>query len=74
MKKLIFLTNYKNIIPQRNNEIEGLNLNLISEVLEGNNFHVQKITINTFISYLKENESIEGVYFYYTSILKIIYV
>ena len=67
MKKLIFLTNYKNIIPQRNNEIEGLNLNLISEVLEGNNFHVQEITINAFISFLKEGESIEGVYFYYTS-------
>ena len=67
MKKLIFLTNYKNIIPQRNNEIEGLNLNLISEVLEANNFNVQEITINAFISFLKEKESIEGVYFYYTS-------
>ncbi len=67
MKKIIFLTNYKNIIPQRNNEIEGLNLNLISEVLEANNFHVQEITINAFIQYLKENDSIEGIYFYYTS-------
>jgi hypothetical protein len=67
MKKIIFLTNYKKIIPQRNNEIEGLNLNLISGVLEANNFQVEEITINDFITYLKDNVSIKGVYFYYTS-------
>ncbi len=67
MKEIIFLTNYKNIIPQRNNEIEGLNLNLISEVLEANNFNVQEITINEFITSLKDTESFVGVYFYYTS-------
>ena len=67
MKKIIFLTNYKGIIPQRNNEIEGLKLNLISEVLKANNFKVQEITITAFIADLKEKESIEGVYFYYTS-------
>ena len=67
LKKIIFLTNYKKIIPQRNNEIEGLNLGLISRVLEANNFNVKKISINAFIESLKEQESIEGVYFYYTS-------
>ncbi len=67
MKEIIFLTNYKNIIPQRNNEIEGLNLNLISEVLEANNLNVQEITINEFITSLKDTESFVGVYFYYTS-------
>ena len=67
MRKIIFLTNYKSIIPQRNNEIEGLRLNRISDVLEANDFNVQIITINSFITYLKQNESIEGVYFYYTS-------
>jgi glutathione synthase/RimK-type ligase-like ATP-grasp enzyme len=67
MKKIIFLTNYKKIIPQRHNEIEGLNLNLISEVLEASNFSVQEITINTFITSLKEIESLDGIYFYYTS-------
>lgn len=67
MKNIIFLTNYKNIIPQRNNEIEGLKLNLISDVLEANDFSVQVLTINAFIQSLNENDSIEGVYFYYTS-------
>ncbi len=67
MKEIIFLTNYKNIIPQRHKEIEGLNLNVISEVLEANNFNVQEITINEFIISLKDTESFEGVYFYYTS-------
>jgi hypothetical protein len=67
MKKIIFLTNYKNIIPQRNNEIEGLNLKLISEVLEVNNFSVEEITINDFILSLKETNSFKGIYFYYTS-------
>jgi glutathione synthase/RimK-type ligase-like ATP-grasp enzyme len=67
LKKIIFLTNYQNIIPQRNNEIEGLNLDLISRVLEVNNFNVEKISLNAFIGALKEQESIEGVYFYYTS-------
>ena len=67
MKKIIFLTNYKNIIPQRNNEIEGLNLDLLSEVLEANNFSVERISINAFIASLKEKENIEGVYFYYAS-------
>ena len=67
MKKIIFLTNYKNIIPQRTNEIEGLKLNIISEVLKAHDFDVQEMTINTFVSYLNNKESIEGVYFYYTS-------
>jgi hypothetical protein len=67
MRKIIFLTNYKNIIPQRNNETEGLNLNLISAVLQANNFNVQEIAISTFILDLKEKDSFEGVYFYYSS-------
>ena len=67
MNKIILLTNYKDIIPQRNNEIEGLNLNLISEVLDANNFSVQEITIHAFIALLEETDSFEGVYFYYTS-------
>ncbi|WP_179021398.1 hypothetical protein [Winogradskyella forsetii] len=67
MRKIIFLTNYKNIIPQRNHEIEGLNLKLLAEVLRANNFHCEEITINTFIEQLKEQENIEGVYFFYTS-------
>lgn len=67
MRKIIFLTNYKNIIPQRNNETEGLNLNLISDVLEVNNFHVEQVTITDFIARLKDNDSFKGVYFYYTS-------
>lgn len=67
MGKIIFLTNYKNIIPQRTNEIEGLNLNLISEVLEVNGYSVEDISINEFIPSLKKNECIQGVYFYYTS-------
>lgn len=67
MKKIILLTNYENIIPQRLKEIDGLKLNLISKVFEDNGFEVQKIKIHSFISNLKENESIKGVYFYYTS-------
>lgn len=64
MKKLIFLTNYENIIPQRNNEIEGLNLDLISKVLLEDNFETHEVRINNFIPYLKEKNSIEGVYFF----------
>lgn len=67
MNKIIFLTNYKNIIPQRNNEIEGLKLHIISEVLEANGFDVKEMTINAFISCLNLNQNINGVYFYYTS-------
>ena len=67
MKKLIFLTNYKNIIPQRNNEIEGLRLDLISKVLKDDGFEIDKMTINEFISSLQKNKSIKGVYFFYTS-------
>ena len=67
MKKIIFLTNYKNIIPQRSNEIEGLKLDLIADVLKSNDFEVQIITINTFIAHLKDNNSLKGIYFYYAS-------
>ena len=67
MKKIIFLTNYKNLIPQLKNEIEGLNLDVISNVLEVNDFDVKVIRINLFISFLNHNESIKGVYFYYAS-------
>ena len=49
MKKIIFLTNYKNIIPQRSNEIEGLKLNIISDVLEAHGFHCEEMTINEFV-------------------------
>ena len=61
------LTNYKNIIPQRKNEIEGLRLDIISKVLEDDGFDIEIMTINTFISSLNKRESIKGVYFYYTS-------
>ncbi|GAA4882768.1 hypothetical protein GCM10023311_01090 [Flaviramulus aquimarinus] len=67
MKKIIFLTNYKNLIPQRNNEVEGLKLDIISEALEANDFVTQEMTINTFIASLHKNENIKGVYFYYAS-------
>ena len=67
MKKIILLTNYRNIIPQRKIEIQGLNLNIISKVLEDNNFDIKEMSINSFISCLNNNESIAGVYFYYTS-------
>ena len=67
MKKIILLTNYRNIIPQRTNEIDGLNLNIISKILEDNGFAVQEMNMNAFISFLNKNESLAGVYFYYTS-------
>ncbi len=67
MKKIILLTNYKQIIPQRNFEVEGLKLNIISKVLEDNDFAIREIPLNSFISYLSKNESIKGVYFYYAS-------
>ena len=67
MKKIILLTNYRNIIPQRKFEIEGLNLNIISKVLEDNGFDIEEISINSFISDLNKNISLAGVYFYYTS-------
>lgn len=67
MKKIIMLTNYKNLIPQRNNEIDGLKLNIISKILRDNDFDTEEITINSFISYLNKNENIKGVYFYYAS-------
>ena len=67
MKKIILLTNYKKIIPQRNHEIEGLKLNIISEVLETHHFNVEIISLQTFVKSLNKNEPIEGVYFYYAS-------
>ncbi|WP_179009403.1 hypothetical protein [Winogradskyella forsetii] len=67
MKKIIFLTNYKNIIPQRSNEIEGLKLNIVSDVLEAQGFHCEEMSINEFVLQLNEQESIDGVYFFYTS-------
>ncbi|WP_178991523.1 ATP-grasp domain-containing protein [Winogradskyella schleiferi] len=67
MKKIIFLTNYKNIIPQRSNEIEGLKLNIISDVLEAEGFRCEEMRINEFVLQLNEQESIDGVYFFYTS-------
>lgn len=67
MKKIIFLTNYTNIIPQRNHETEGLKLDDISKVLENYGFSTTEISINAFISYLSKNESIKGVFFYYAS-------
>ena len=67
MKKIILLTNYRKIIPQRKIETEGLNLNIISKVLEDNSFEIEEMSINSFISCLNNNESIAGVYFYYTS-------
>jgi glutathione synthase/RimK-type ligase-like ATP-grasp enzyme len=67
MKKIILLTNYKNIIPQRNHEIEGLKLNLISEVLENNNFDVELMSLQSFVSFLSKNQNIENYYFYYAS-------
>ena len=67
MRKIIFLTNYKNQIPQRNHEIEGLKLNIISEVLQNNGFDVQIMTITSFISHISTNESIKNIYFFYSS-------
>ncbi|WP_179021399.1 hypothetical protein [Winogradskyella forsetii] len=67
MKKIIFLTNYKNIIPQRSNEIEGLKLNIVSDVLKAEGFHCEEMTINEFVLQLNEQENIDGVYFFYTS-------
>jgi hypothetical protein len=67
MKKIIFLTNYKNIIPQRNHETEGLKLNVISKLLADNGFSSTEMSMNAFISYLRKNESIKGVFFYYAS-------
>ena len=67
MKKIIILTNYKNIIPQRKNEIEGLRLDIISKVLRDEGFDIEEMTIHTFISYLNRKENIKGIYFFYTS-------
>lgn len=67
MRKVIMLTNYKNIIPQRKNEIEGLQLEIISKVLNENGFVIEIMTINSFILSLNKNKNIEGAYFYYTS-------
>jgi hypothetical protein len=66
-KKFIFLTNYKDQIPQRNHEIEGLKLNIISEVLQNHGIEVQTMTIQSFISLLSKNECIRNVHFFYTS-------
>ena len=65
MKKIIFLTNYKSIIPQRNNEIEGLKLNLISKELEAKGFIIQEMTISSFISVLNKNENIKFFIIYF---------
>ena len=67
MNKIIILTNYKNLIPQREKEIDGLKLDIISKVFEDNGFEVEEMKISSFISNLKKNEDINGVYFYYTS-------
>ena len=67
MKKIILLTNYKNIIPQRNNEIEGLRLDIITKVLIDGGFDIDSMNINAFISFLYKNENIKGVYFFYAS-------
>lgn len=67
MKKIIFLTNYQNIIPQRNNEIEGLDLNLIFKILNENGFETEQISMNAFIQQFHLNSDIRGVYFYYAS-------
>ena len=64
MRKVIMLTNYKNIIPQRKNEIEGLQLEIISKVLNENGFVIEIMTINSFILSLNKNKNIEGAYFY----------
>lgn len=67
MKKIIFLTNYKNLIPQRNHETEGLMLDVIAKAMEEVGFEVQEMNTNTFIEFLREKQSIQGVYFYYAS-------
>ena len=67
MKKIILLTNYKNIIPQRSHEIEGLKLDIIAAVLNEHNFEVESMTFQEFVGFLSEHSSLESIYFYYAS-------
>lgn len=67
MNTVIFLTNYKNIIPQRNHEIEGLKTDIIARVLNEKGFEITEMTLSSFVSSLQNNPNYKGVYFYYTS-------
>lgn len=67
MKKIILLTNYQNLIPQRTNETEGLKLDAITKVLKEQNFEVVELKINSFSEYVKSNKNLKGVYVFYTS-------
>ncbi len=67
MKKIILLTNYKNLIPQRSHEIEGLKLDIIADILKKECCEVEMMTFQTFVDHLSEKERFDGTYFYYAS-------